>query len=888
MQSAFVVSEQGGSTSTQQRQHQYTASPGRAVASMTAQLQAATRSPAERKKDIVAQAMQEQKIFEDSLPKTEVKQEPGVFSVDVKKPETKPDIKPTVMATKSIPESKVVTAKVGLGSKGIQQKLPNSYQQPHQLGCRTKEGSKIKEEEDDEGLTCRLCLASYWYKRELHDHLKSVHSIADPEKYDREEQEKKKRRQREEEQRRGHGIKREREEKVRGRGPSSSRGKKPGTIKLTSPGARQSQSPGARPSFQYRDGAFICDLCKESFSDGNDMVTHWKSHVKKQQSEFKSAGGNRAKGKGRGRGRPMTKREYRSDSEEEKPRKRGPRTVGKSGGRSGGKSGGRGRAEKGKPRWTAYLLWSTRKRREVVVDHPDWTFAQIAKWISDEWKKIESDEKDELQKEAEEMNELGIRKLPRDDDGVDPERDTTDDDSDFEEGYRKKAKRIKIKQEKMEGGKDDVEDSEESDWEPEADINIKQRESRSGRQRKRPSFFQEFESQENNLDNILQEFEETQAKEFGKPRLPKPEKPPTEKKPRKPRKPKEPVVDLEEEKLETEVLRSGRKRKVRRVIASFLDDDDDEDLGKGASSDDDDFEPPPEEEIEKIEENDDQVEESDEVDEFDDDDEEDYDDIAGPKRDHALPIKKRGRPKKILTDAEIEEATRAALGTVPVIEITPVPRKTNGEKEKNSEVEPGEVVRASEDPEKGGEEADEEEGASGEAQDEETKEPEAFRPFFVNESLEEETEKGEEVGGEECNPLDENPLDDNPLGDTDPLNSEAANPLGGDYGSEESNSKQIPERKSTSEAGSSEKCAQLSEDEALLATVTCGDAPEPQGALLGQDGLGGGEAGLSLPQGGEPQKEMSEEDLLTGPAHNLDDTQYKADYADPNLDDIFK
>ena len=90
------------------------------------------------------------------------------------------------------------------------------------------------------------------------------------------------------------------------------------------------------------------------------------------------------------------------------------------------------------PCQTAYLLWSTRKRRDVVVDHPDWTFAQIAKWISAEWKKIDADEKDELQKEAEEMNELEIRKLPRDDDGVDPERDTTDDDSDFEEGYRKK------------------------------------------------------------------------------------------------------------------------------------------------------------------------------------------------------------------------------------------------------------------------------------------------------------------------------------------------------------------------------------------------------------------------------------------------------------------
>jgi len=36
------------------------------------------------------------------------------------------------------------------------------------------------------------------------------------------------------------------------------------------------------------------------------------------------------------------------------------------------------------------------------------------------------------------------------------------------------------------------------------------------------------------------------------------------------------------------------------------------------------------------------------------------------------------------------------------------------------------------------------------------------------------------------------------------------------------------------------------------------------------------------------QPALSEEDLLTGPAHNLDDTQYKADYVDPNLDDIFK
>ena len=173
-----------------------------------------------------------------------------------------------------------------------------------------------------------------------------------------------------------------------------------------------------------------------------------------------------------------------------------------------------------------------------MVDHPDWSFAQIAKWISEEWKLIDADEKDELQKEAEEMNELGIRKLPRDDDAPDPDKvclisdcsteriyhlftsfqDTTDEDSDFEEGYRRKQKpvKLKIKKEKKEGaGGDDSEEeaTTESDWEPEAEIVPAAREkSRSGRQRKRPSFFQEFESQENNLDSILAEFEQNQVK----------------------------------------------------------------------------------------------------------------------------------------------------------------------------------------------------------------------------------------------------------------------------------------------------------------------------------------------------------------------------------------
>ena len=94
-------------------------------------------------------------------------------------------------------------------------------------------------------------------------------------------------------------------------------------------------------------------------------------------------------------------------------------------------------------------------------------------------------------------------------------QDTTDEDSDFEEGYRRKQKpvKLKIKKEKKDGvAYSEEEDSTESDWEPEAEIVPAAREkSRSGRQRKRPSFFQEFESQENNLDSILAEFEQNQV-----------------------------------------------------------------------------------------------------------------------------------------------------------------------------------------------------------------------------------------------------------------------------------------------------------------------------------------------------------------------------------------
>ena len=211
--------------------------------------------------------------------------------------------------------------------------------------------------------------------------------------------------------------------------------------------------------------------------------------------------------------------------------------------------------------------------------------------------------------------------------------------------------KLKIKKEKKEGeaGEDSEEEaSTESDWEPEAEIVPAAREkSRSGRQRKRPSFFQEFESQENNLDSILAEFEQnqvrqpstvslqfslnilSQAAEFGKLRQPKPQKPPGERKPRKRRAQVAAVEPIEEIPVEVETLRSGRKRKVRRVMNAFLDEEDEDDkLLRGASSDDEDFEPPPDDEVEKLEDEDDAIEEEEEgldemiSDELDDTDDE--------------------------------------------------------------------------------------------------------------------------------------------------------------------------------------------------------------------------------------------------------------------------
>merc|ERR1712088_556547 len=42
-------------------------------------------------------------------------------------------------------------------------------------------------DDEDDGLTCRLCLQAFWYRDHLNEHLKEAHSIADPTKYEAEE-----------------------------------------------------------------------------------------------------------------------------------------------------------------------------------------------------------------------------------------------------------------------------------------------------------------------------------------------------------------------------------------------------------------------------------------------------------------------------------------------------------------------------------------------------------------------------------------------------------------------------------------------------------------------------------------------------------------------------
>lgn len=471
-------------------------------------------------------------------------------------------------------------------------------------------------DDEDDGLTCRLCLQAFWYRHNLNEHLQEAHSITDPSKYEREEREKKLRRIREEQQRIAMSKRQRlmqmsgRGGLVRGRGGMvAGRGGVRGGLRPGMPGGRPMPT-GPRPSFQYRDGAFICDLCKKSFSDGNDMVAHWKSHVKQQAKSMRGSaaaaaaaaaaeqkrslkhGKKKIKGKDKthlsSRGRPISK---------------------KSAGRKGKK---KTRKDKGKPRWTAYLLWSTRRRKEIAQENPEYTFAQVGKSISEGWKEVEKGKIDQLKEEAEHLNSKNIKKLPKIKEGTGSDEMTDyseEEDPSFDETNLKKPISERVARQMPER--------------------------KSGRKQKRPSFFQEFEEEEDNLDKILDDFELEQIEEAKNPDA-KPKPKPTPKNPgSRPRKRKEPEEKLEDdEEIELETSRSGRVRKKTKFYDYFNKEGGEEGVSGSDESEDDDFNP--------------------EIEGEDEEPEEEYADLPEPKSgseseaeaggDLTLPPKKRGRP----------------------------------------------------------------------------------------------------------------------------------------------------------------------------------------------------------------------------------------------------
>ena len=101
------------------------------------------------------------------MPKAEavVKQEPGV-----------PPVPTAPLAVPSGPDKKpVIPAKTAPVTK-------RQYKGSSQANRQPVVPKVEPLSDEDDGLTCRLCLASYWYKTEMFEHYKTVHSIADPEK----------------------------------------------------------------------------------------------------------------------------------------------------------------------------------------------------------------------------------------------------------------------------------------------------------------------------------------------------------------------------------------------------------------------------------------------------------------------------------------------------------------------------------------------------------------------------------------------------------------------------------------------------------------------------------------------------------------------------------
>merc|ERR1719242_1790331 len=95
-----------------------------------------------------------------------------------------------------------------------------------------------------------------------------------------------------------------------------------------------------------------------------------------------------SRGRGRGRGRQKSEKTLRREERLRKKEEKAKR-----------------KANSKRPAWTPYLMWSTRRRKKLMVKHPEWNFAEVSKAISEGWKEVTMEEVERLEEEVFCLNE---------------------------------------------------------------------------------------------------------------------------------------------------------------------------------------------------------------------------------------------------------------------------------------------------------------------------------------------------------------------------------------------------------------------------------------------------------------------------------------------------
>ena len=246
--------------------------------------------------------------------------------------------------------------------------------------------------DEDDGLTCRLCLQAFWFREELKKHLTDVHSFTEKDQ----EEERRRNVQRVMEQRRRIALAQQQRMQsalAGGRGGGIMRGR--GGISVSA-----GMVPRPKFSFQYHDGGFICELCKKKFSDGNDMVKHWRTH-----NTQRGRGAGPTTGRGRGRGRPPAAEGSSRGRGRGRGRQKSEKTLRREERQRKKEEKAKRKANSKRPAWTPYLMWSTRRRKKLMAKHPEWNFAEVSKAISEGWKEVTMEEVERLEEEVFCLNE---------------------------------------------------------------------------------------------------------------------------------------------------------------------------------------------------------------------------------------------------------------------------------------------------------------------------------------------------------------------------------------------------------------------------------------------------------------------------------------------------